>query len=132
MTDTTIYNPANNAHYMRLKPIKATVEVRAGGSILGRSDRAIRLIEVGKDIYDPVVYLPLEDTTDALQSMGDKSTHCPLKGNAHYFSLSGETQPVAWVYDEPLPFAKAIGGYAAFYADKVTLVEIGQNDSTDR
>lgn len=130
MTDTTIYNPNNEAHYMRLKPIAARIEVRAGAVVLARSDKAIRLIEVGKDIYDPLVYVPIADTTEALHSMGDKSTHCPLKGNAHYFSLAGQTHPIAWVYDEPLPFAHAIGDYVAFYADRVTLIETGHSQAS--
>ena len=58
----------------------------------------------------------------------DRSTHCPLKGDAEYFDLvirEGDVlaTEIAWSYPEPPDFASALAGRIAFYADKVTIEE---------
>lgn len=126
--DTTVHNPGNRAHYMRLRPLGQRLLVHAGGQKLAESGDALTLIEVGKDIYDPVFYVPKADITDALVPIEDMTTHCPLKGDAHYFSLTGASEPIAWIYDEPLDFAQALGDHVAFYPTKVTISVIGGDD----
>lgn len=123
MATTTVRNPDNEAHFMHVKPIRQRVKVRRGGKILAESAAALRIMETGREPYDPVVYIPRADIADALQPVSGKSTHCPLKGDASYFSLDGEE--IAWTYDRPLEGSKLIKDYVAFYSNKVTVEEIG-------
>ena len=122
----TIHNPAEPRHYMRFRPIKAEVVVKAGGVELARSKAAMRMLEIARDVYDSVVYLPADSITSKLAPVPDKTTHCPLKGDASYFALAGG-EPIAWSYRKTFDFAKAIEGYVAFYSDQVTIEEIGAN-----
>ena len=58
--DGLIHNPGDPQHFMRLKPA-GLVEIWADGRRIARSERALRCLEVGRDLYDPVLYLPMED-----------------------------------------------------------------------
>lgn len=128
LASATIHNPDEPRHFMRLKPAGRHVRVRVGDREVARSDRALRLIEVSKDVYDPVLYFPAEDVLAALQPIEGKRSHCPLKGYAAYFDLpaSGDhpaVAEIAWSYRETLPFAAEIRDMVAFYGTKVTLEE---------
>ena len=124
--DGAIRRPDAPDHYMVLRPINRRIVIRlSDGTRLAESTRATRLMEVGKTLYDPVVYLPKQDLTADLEKQ-DNTTHCPLKGDATYFSYrrAGEVLPsLAWSYDTPLYFAQDIVGLIAFYSDKVLVEE---------
>lgn len=125
MTRLTIHNPDNEAHFMRVKPVKATVRVRRGDRVLAETGSALRVIENGKDLYDPVFYIPEGDVKAALDPVEGKSTHCPLKGDASYFALDGEE--IAWTYDRPFEWSEQLRGHLAFWPGKVVFEEIGEN-----
>lgn len=125
MATTTVRNSGNEAHFMHVKPIRQRVRIRRDGTILAESTAALRIMETGREPYDPVVYIPRADVADVLQPVPGKSTHCPLKGDASYFALDG--QEIAWTYDRPLEGSALIKDYVAFYPDKVTLEEIGSD-----
>ena len=121
-----IRRPDAPNHFMVLKPIKRRVVVRLpDGTKLAESVRAIRLLESGKMLYDPVVYLPKQDLATELTHQ-ENTTHCPLKGDANYYTLQTNSHVIAdlaWSYDQPLDFAKDITGLIAFYPDKVVMEE---------
>lgn len=123
MIDTTIRNPGNDAHSARIKPVGRLVRVRRGDALLAQSERAVRVMETGRDIYDPVIYLPQADLQAVLTPVEGKSTHCPLKGDAAYFTHSGTE--IAWTYDRPLDGAPMLKGLVAFDPEKVAVEEIG-------
>ncbi|MGB7180989.1 MAG: DUF427 domain-containing protein [Burkholderiaceae bacterium] len=123
----TIHNPADPRHFMRLLPVKRKVRISRSGQLIAESVNAIRMVEVARDVYDAVTYVPLPDVSGAISPVPDKQTHCPLKGNAHYFSVPDGTV-IAWTYDEPLNFAKQLNGLIAFYPDEVTIEEIGAHE----
>lgn len=125
MATTTVHNPDNQAHFMHVKPVRQRVKVLHAGKVLAESTDALRIMETGREPYDPVVYIPRGDVSGALKPEGAKSTHCPLKGDASYFTFDGEE--IAWTYDRPLEGSKLIKDYVAFYPDKVTIEEIGAN-----
>ena len=98
--------------------------VRGGGAVVGETQRALRLEEEG---HDPVIYFPREDVGMAFLEPSPTQTHCPYKGDATYFSLQTKSMlvsDVAWSYESPLDGAEAIGGYLAFYPDKVAVEKI--------
>jgi uncharacterized protein (DUF427 family) len=51
----TIHNPDDPRHYMRIKPVKGRVRILLGGRVLADSTDALRLLEAGHDVYDPVL-----------------------------------------------------------------------------
>ena len=113
-----IRQPGNPHHYMVIKPIDRRVRVFRGDRLVADSTAAVCLIEIGRRALDPVVYVPPEDLTVALDPV-DKTTHCPLKGDASYFALDGEE--LGWVYRQPFDFAAALAGRHAFWAAKVRI-----------
>ena len=55
----TIHNPGDPRHFMRIKPVKGRVRILLGETVLADSRNALRLLEAGHDVYDPVLYIPL-------------------------------------------------------------------------
>lgn len=120
--DVTINRPDAPNHYMVLKPVKRKIVLRRpDGELLAESVNATRLLESGRTLYDPVLYVPRQDVVVSLEKT-DRSTFCPLKGDASYFSVGDEID-AAWSYEEPLPFSGAIKGLVAFYADRIIVEE---------
>lgn len=121
----TIHREDEPRHFMRLKPVPRRIRVLKDSQVLADTEAALRLTEVGRDIYDPVFYIPEADVQVDLVPIIGKSTHCPLKGDASYFVHAGE-EPIAWTYDRPLAATEALKGLIAFYPDQVVVEEIGQ------
>ena len=127
MVRDAIHNPREPRHFMRLKPVASRVRVLRAGRLLAETKNALRVLEVGKDIYDPVLYLPPADILCQLNET-QTTSHCPLKGDAAYFSLMDENgaveeRDIAWSYPAPLAFARNLAGLIAFYGDRVALEE---------
>ncbi len=121
-----IVRPDVPQHFMVLKPVGHRVTAKRNDAVVAQSDDAVWLMEVGKTLYAPVLYFPRDAVRIEMQRE-DKSTHCPLKGDASYFNIPGDDESAgfAWTYDDPLEFSTAIKGMIAFYGDKVSL-EIGR------
>ena len=121
-----IRRPDAPNHFMVLKPIKRRIVIRLpDGTKLAESARATRLLESGKTLYDPVIYLPKQDLATELTHQ-EIRTHCPLKGDASYYTFQTNNHVIAdlaWSYDQPLDFAKDLAGLIAFYPDKVVVEE---------
>ncbi|MEO0751487.1 MAG: DUF427 domain-containing protein [Pseudomonadota bacterium] len=102
-----------------------TWSVRAGGAILVESKSALGLSEGS---YPEVIYFPRGDVAMAFLDATDKSTHCPHKGDASYFSIvtkSTTLENAAWSYETPKPDMTQIKDHIAFYAsDEVTIEQI--------
>ncbi len=114
---------------MRIKPVHSRVRIRLGDTVLADSSRAVRLLEVGRDFYDPMIYVPLQDVAAALEPVANHTSHCPLKGEASYLSVAGWTPDhakdyLAWSYAEPLGFARELAGLIAFNPAHVSIEEI--------
>ncbi|MFX5877510.1 DUF427 domain-containing protein, partial [Acinetobacter baumannii] len=70
---------------------------------------------------------PRADANMALLERTGRTTHCPYKGDANYFSIkaNGATlENSIWTYEEPYPAMAAIAGHLAFYPDKVKIEEV--------
>ncbi|MEM8652023.1 MAG: DUF427 domain-containing protein [Pseudomonadota bacterium] len=127
LPEDTIFNPGNRWHFMRVKPFKGKVCILKDGEVLAVSTDTVRLIEIGNDFYDPVLYLPIDDIAASLVK-NDAATYCPLKGSAIYFDLAGcaassDALGIAWSYPKPLDFATEIAGRVAFYPNQVIIEE---------
>ena len=129
LLERAIQRPKVPQHMMRLKPVERLVRVHRDGLILAETHKAIRLIEIGRDIYDPVFYIPQDDVSAPLSMIADKTTHCPLKGDAEYFTLEDEATTIAWTYSRPLEWALELKGLIAFYPDMVRVEEVGDQSN---
>ncbi|MDQ3932966.1 MAG: DUF427 domain-containing protein, partial [Actinomycetota bacterium] len=70
----------------------------------------------------PVYYFPERDVRMDLLTPTAHRTHCPVKGDARYWSLvvAGRTaENAVWNYPEPLAGAPPLADYLAFYWNRV-------------
>jgi len=108
-------------HPITITPNPGRVRVTAGGVLIAESSRALTLREAK---YPGVQYIPREDVRMELLSRSGRSTHCPYKGDASYFSVNANgdaLENAVWTYETPFPAMQQITGYLAFYPDKVTI-----------
>ncbi len=97
--------------------------VRAGGAVLGESKNALELVEGD---YPAVIYFPREDIAVAFLDASDKTSHCPHKGDATYYSIvtkSKTLENVVWSYENPLDAVSRIKGHLAFFPSENVAVE---------
>lgn len=124
MIENAIHNPDRPQHFMQVDAMKQKIHVMHRGTKIAESDKALRLQEVGRKIYQPQYYIPRADIAATLQR-AEKSTHCPLKGQASYFDVVAAGQAVseelAWSYEQPFDFAGLIADYVAFDPRRVTI-----------
>lgn len=110
-------------NHITIRKAEGMWSVRAGGAVLGESSNALELTEGD---YPPVIYFPREDIAMAFLDPSDKSTHCPHKGDATYFSVvtkSTTLQNVVWSYESPSEGVARIKDHLAFYTDGDVTVE---------
>ncbi|AQQ07476.1 hypothetical protein B0E33_17165 [Roseibium algicola] len=113
-------NPENPDHLMVIKDVPRRIRIYQGAALLADSINAVRVLEIGKSFYDPVIYVPEADLKTRFGYV-DKSTHCPIKGDASYISHDGEE--IGWVYRSPVPMAEKLAGHYAFWPSKVRIIE---------
>lgn len=85
--------------------------------------------------YPPVVYFPRADVSMSYLSRTERTTHCPYKGDASYYTLLMDghfAENAVWSYEEPFPAMAAISGYIAFYPDKVEVFPMGEAPESHR
>ncbi len=100
------------------------VRVTANGVVIAETTHALSLKEAS---YPVVQYIPRADANMALLSKTERSTHCPYKGDASYFSINADGKTLdnsIWTYETPFPAMDEITGYLAFYPSKVTIEEL--------
>ena len=109
-------------HRIDVRRAAARVTVRAGGELIAESDRPLLLFETGLPAR---AYLPREDVREDLLQPSDKTTVCPYKGIASYWSVNGVAD-AAWSYKDPIREAGAIEGLVSFLGEGVE-VEIDRS-----
>lgn len=110
---------APEGHVLYLEDTEKRVRAVFDGETVADSRRVKILHETG---HLPVYYFPEDDLRQDLLEGTDHTTHCPFKGDASYRSVRvGDRVAVnaVWTYENPLPSAPPIKGYAAFYGDKM-------------
>ena len=79
------------------------IRVLADGVVIADTTHALTLKEAS---YPAVQYVPRADAKMDLLQRTDRTTHCPYKGDASYFSIraNGKTLDNAiWTYEMPFP-----------------------------
>lgn len=108
---------------IRIRKATGTWVVRSGGAVLGESTNAL---ELNEGQLAPVIYFPREDIAMAMLDRSDKSTHCPHKGDACYFSIvnkSSTTENAVWSYEDPIADVASIKNHLAFVLSDSVKVE---------
>lgn len=103
-------------HPITVEPAPGPVRLTAGGTVLAESDGALILREGS---YPPVYYLPKDAVPAGSLSQVEKTTHCPYKGDATYWTLAlpdgGKAEAAVWSYETPIDGMTSIQGYLGFY-----------------
>ena len=106
-----------------IRPAQGTWVIRAGGAVLGESNRALELTE-GEQPY--VIYFPREDVAMAFLERSDYRTTCQWKGEASYFDIASKSRTytnAVWSYEDPAPGVAQIKDYLALYVQDGVNVE---------
>ncbi|MEB3212508.1 MAG: DUF427 domain-containing protein [Leptolyngbyaceae bacterium] len=80
------------------------------GAVIAESDQCV--------VVEGNQYFPPDAINADYFKPSNKTTFCPWKGTAHYYSLEvdGNVNPdAAWYYPEPKEAANQIKGYIAFW-----------------
>jgi uncharacterized protein (DUF427 family) len=102
---------------MTLEPAGKRLRAVFNGAAVAESTDALILHETG---CPPRVYFPPADVSMDLLKPTARTSRCPWKGRAAYWTLTvaGKTREnAAWAYPEPLPELAAIKNYLSFYED---------------
>ena len=108
------------------------IRVTAGDIVIAESAKALTLKEAK---YPAVQYLPREDANMALLERTERTTHCPYKGDASYWTITMDgdlAENAAWSYEDPFPAVEAIRGRLAFYPNKVEVYAPDEPAQPDR
>ena len=107
--------------HLSITPHTGRIKIIWRGHVVVATDKALDLREGGGA---PVVYVPRTDADLSYFTKTARSTHCPHKGDAGYFSLHhGEERAdnAVWTYETPFDGAAAIKDYLAFYPNQITI-----------
>ena len=108
-----------------LTPLGKPVRVEFGGHAVAESDGALVLRE-GR--LPPVLYIPKADVHWNLTEATDRSTHCPYKGDATYWTVSASGQSAEnaiWGYPDAIDAVAQIRDCVAFYWTKMDAWYLG-------
>ncbi len=106
-----------------ITPASGTWSVRAGGAVIGESGNALELVEDGRA---PVIYFPRSDIATAFLDASERTTTCPHKGTASYYSIVTKSRTIddaAWSYEAPEAHVAQIKGHLSFYASELVTIE---------
>ena len=116
--------PSPDSPRIAIRPAAARWRVKFGDHVIADSNDALILEEPG---HAPVVYFPREDVSMEYMSRTARTTHCPHKGEADYYTLlmDGDfAENAIWTYEDPVPGAELIAGRLAFYPHLVEVYPV--------
>ncbi len=117
-------------HPITLEPSRKRVQASFENHVIADTDDALILKEAD---YPAVVYFPMDDVEMGFLAKTDRSTNCPYKGDASYWSIYMDGQlreNSVWAYEEPYPAMAALRGRVAFYPNVVEVYEV-EGESVD-
>ena len=106
-------------HPITLTPATTRWQATFQGHLIADSTQAVVLREAS---YPPVVYFPRKDVEMAVMGRTARSTHCPYKGDASYYTIARDgvvAENAVWTYETPFPAMAGIANLVAFYPNHV-------------
>src|SRR5215213_10411397 len=119
-------HPRDPYHRVDVLESSRRVKVRVNGEVIAETERPRVLFETG---LPPRYYTPPEDVREDVLVKSEKTTRCPYKGVASYWSVEagGErVEDLIWYYPEPIPESGKIEGLLAFFNERVDLEVDGE------
>ena len=119
-------HPRDPYHRVDVLDSDRHVKVTVNGEVVAETDRPKILFETG---LPPRYYILPEDVREDVLLKSEKTTRCPYKGIASYWSveIGGErVEDLVWSYQEPIPEAPKIRGLLCFFNEKVDLEVDGE------
>jgi uncharacterized protein (DUF427 family) len=107
------------------------IQVRYGEHVIADSRQALTLQE---STYPPVIYFPREDVSMEFFSRTEKTTHCPYKGDANYYTILMDgrfADNAVWTYENPYPAMETIRGRLAFYPNQVEIYDVADAEDPE-
>jgi uncharacterized protein (DUF427 family) len=111
-------------HPISVERNPSRVIVSVAGCVIADTREALTLHEAH---YPAVHYIPRKDVDMTLLARTDRTTYCPYKGDASYYSIAagGERSiDAVWTYETPYAAVAGIKDHLAFYPDRVDTIEI--------
>lgn len=123
---TSARNPApgfdrNPDKRITIERCTQTMRIIVDGTELACTQNAKRMRESG---CPDVIYVPFADINFPLLEQTETRTHCPYKGDASYWRLTGAGEPgsdIMWAYEDPFDEVIEIKDHGAFFADLVDM-----------
>jgi uncharacterized protein (DUF427 family) len=114
--------------YHRVDTLESSRRVKASvnGEVIAETEQPKVLFETG---LPPRYYIPPEDVREDVLVKSEKTTRCPYKGVASYWSVEvggDRVEDLIWSYQDPIPEAAKIKGLLAFFNEKVDLEVDGE------
>jgi uncharacterized protein (DUF427 family) len=119
-------HPRDPYHRVDILESSRHVKVSVNGEVVAQTERPKVLFETG---LPPRYYIPPGDVREEALLKSEKTTRCPYKGIASYWSVEagGErVEDLVWYYPQPIPEAAKIEGLLAFFNEKVDLEVDGE------
>ena len=111
-------------HPITVTPAATRMRVKIHDHVIADSAEVLMLKE---STYPEVAYFPRADVEMGFMAKTDRSTHCPYKGDASYFTLhiDGDIRENAvWSYEDPYPAMTEIKDRLAFYPNQVEIYAV--------
>jgi uncharacterized protein (DUF427 family) len=111
-------------HPISVERNPSRVVISIAGRVVADTREALMLSE---GHYPAVQYIPRKDVDMTLLARTDRTTYCPYKGDASYFSITVGGQrsvDAVWSYETPYMAVAEIKDHLAFYPDRVDAIEI--------
>ena len=116
----------DESHPITLEREPNRVRVLFEGHEIADSGDVLLLAEAA---YPPVRYFPRDDVAMAFLRKTDRTSRCPYKGEASYYTIQRDGKLIenaVWSYETPNPAVIQIAGHLAFYPQHVDFQVDGQ------
>ena len=119
-------HPRDPFHRVDVRPSSREVRVVFAGETVAHTRRGLFLFETGLPVR---YYIPQDDVRMDLLTPTPKTSYCPYKGRASYWTLrvgDREAADAVWAYMDTLPESPRIKGHLCFYPEKVEEIKVEQ------
>jgi uncharacterized protein (DUF427 family) len=113
-------------HPITISPAAGRMRAKVSGHVIADSGGALALKEAD---YPTVFYFPRADVEMGFFAKTDRTSHCPYKGEASYYTskIDGEVREnMIWSYEDPYPAMEAIKDYIAFYPNQAEVYAVDE------
>jgi len=118
----------DKTYHIAVAPLGQRLRAYAGAVCVLDSNNVLVMRETH---LTPVYYVPQDDIDMSLFESSDFQTFCPFKGNSTHWNLKVDGklyEKAAWSYQHPLPEARSVSGYLAFYGTGIDRWLIGAEE----